>query len=65
MLDDLKWRTASACEQGACVSVAFDNGNALVRDSKDPDGPALRFTRNEWTAFVGGVAAGEFDMGEG
>lgn len=28
---------------------------------EDPAGPALLFTRAEWTAFVGGVRAGEFD----
>lgn len=33
----------------------------LVRDSKDPDGPHLHFTRGEWDAFVNGVKAGEFD----
>lgn len=25
-------------------------------------GPALRFTREEWAAFVAGVKAGEFDL---
>ncbi|SES92605.1 protein of unknown function [Nonomuraea wenchangensis] len=32
-----------------------------VRDSKDPHGPKLLFTRNEWKAFIGGVKMGEFD----
>lgn len=36
-------------------------GVVAVRDSKDPDGPKLLFTRDEWKAFVGGVRAGEFD----
>jgi hypothetical protein len=26
-----------------------------VRDSKDPDGPILIFTPDEWDAFVNGV----------
>ncbi|WP_182887413.1 DUF397 domain-containing protein [Microbispora sp. H10885] len=37
---------------GACVEVGLlDGGDIAVRDSKDPDGPALRFTAAEWDAF--------------
>jgi hypothetical protein len=45
---------------GNCVEVAFlGEGRVALRDSKDPGGPVLRFTRNEWSAFVDGVADGE------
>ncbi len=27
----------------------------VVRDSKDPDGQVLRFTAEEWKAFIGRV----------
>jgi hypothetical protein len=37
------------------------DGGIGVRDSKDPNGPVLRFTRGEFIAFVRGVEAGEFD----
>jgi hypothetical protein len=30
-----------------------------VRDSKDPDGPALIFTVDAWRAFTGAVKRGE------
>jgi hypothetical protein len=43
------------------VEVAFVDGQVAVRDSKNPTGPTLVFTAAEWTAFVGGVAAGEFE----
>lgn len=33
----------------------------MVRDAKDAAGPVLRFTRDEWRAFLAGVRAGEFD----
>ncbi|MFC0862912.1 DUF397 domain-containing protein [Sphaerimonospora cavernae] len=33
-----------------------------VRDSKDPDGPKLFFTSDEWSAFLQGVKADEFDL---
>ena len=36
-------------------------GEIGVRHSKDSEGPVLRFTPDEWHAFVGGVRNGEFD----
>ncbi len=45
-----------------CVEVASLPGGAIgVRDSKDAEGPVLRFTSGEWDAFLGGVRNGEFD----
>ena len=45
-----------------CVNVAFVNDHVAVRDSKDPDGPALLFTHPEWTAFIRGAQDGEFNI---
>lgn len=64
MNDTLVWRKASFSNQNgnACVEVAdLADGGRLVRDSKNPAGPRLAFTPGEWTAFVKGVRAGEFD----
>jgi Domain of unknown function (DUF397) len=33
-----------------------------IRDGKNPDGPKLVFTPDEWQAFVLGVKDGEFDL---
>jgi hypothetical protein len=33
-----------------------------VRDSKNKTGPVLVFTPAEWSAFVEGAKAGEFDQ---
>jgi hypothetical protein len=52
-------RSSGNCDN--CVEVAFVGDAIAVRDSKDPDGPALVYTRDEWDAFVGGVKDGEFD----
>ncbi|WP_227980542.1 DUF397 domain-containing protein [Nocardia spumae] len=42
-----------------CVEVAFlDQGFVGVRDSKNPTGPALIFTRGEWDAFTSTVSSG-------
>ncbi len=43
----------SSANGGACVEVAGDGlGVVAVRDSKDPDGPALVFTPADWSAFI-------------
>jgi hypothetical protein len=33
-----------------------------VRDSKDPGGAILRFSRAEWQAFIHGAKDDEFDL---
>jgi len=62
-LDRAVWRksTRSGGSCDNCVEVAFVDGANAVRDSKNPGGPALVYTREEWDAFVGGVKDGEFD----
>jgi hypothetical protein len=57
------FRISSFCSGGGCVEVGQQPGGAVVvRDSKDPERRAsLEFTGQEWTAFVAGVKAGEFD----
>lgn len=64
-LTSTQWRKSSYSANAVnCVEVATTtDGGALVRDSKDPDGPALAFTPGEWAAFVRGVQAGEFGLG--
>jgi Domain of unknown function (DUF397) len=58
----IRWRKSSLSDSAGCVEVAFVQRNqVLVRDSKDREGPLLRFTAAEWEAFVTGVRAGEFD----
>lgn len=48
--------------QAECVEVAqTTDGGRAVRDSKDPQGPVHFYTPGEWTAFIKGVKAGEFD----
>jgi hypothetical protein len=47
---------------GNCVEVAnLPGGHVGVRDSKDAAGLVLRFTPDEWHAFLAGVRNGEFD----
>lgn len=47
---------------GNCVEFAAQpDGSVAVRDSKDPSGPALTFTRPEVAAMLAGAKDGEFD----
>ena len=47
---------------GNCVEVAsLAGGEVGVRNSRDSEGLVLRFTSDEWHAFLGGVRNGEFD----
>ncbi len=57
------WRKSTrSAANGACVEVAELTGEVLLRDSKDPDGPWLRFDRGTWEEFVRSVRAGAFDQ---
>lgn len=50
----LDWRKSSysGTQGGDCVEVAACPGTVHVRDSKDPEGPALAFSGAAWTAFL-------------
>jgi hypothetical protein len=54
------WRKSSysGTQGGDCVEVAALRRTVAVRDSKNPDGPALRFTPAEWTTFLTDVKTG-------
>ncbi|MFF0468312.1 DUF397 domain-containing protein [Micromonospora zamorensis] len=52
------WRksTRSGDNGGNCVEIATNlPGVVAVRDSKDPDGPALTFGITVWGGFVEGI----------
>jgi len=55
-------KSSLSFSNGNCAEVAeLPGGEVGVRHSRDPDGPILRFTSDEWHAFLGGVRNGEFD----
>lgn len=58
-----KWRKSSRSGgNGQCVEVAGNlTGIVAIRDSKNPNGPALVFSPGDWRTFVNGIKAGEFD----
>jgi len=59
---DATWRKSTKTQQsGQCVEVARVGEAIGVRDSKDPAGPVLVFTAEEFAAFLDGAVKGEFD----
>lgn len=60
----MTWRKPSACmdPNNTCVEIEIRSNSVAMRDSKDPTGPTLVFTPDEWSAFVSGVRAGEFEV---
>ncbi|MER8105730.1 DUF397 domain-containing protein [Kitasatospora sp. NPDC094016] len=62
MTAEPQWFKSSYSDNGgACVEVAANvPGVVPVRDSKDPEGPALVFPADAWRSFVSAVRTGEF-----
>ncbi|MQY15872.1 hypothetical protein SRB5_60640 [Streptomyces sp. RB5] len=65
---DTEWIKSSYSSNGggACVEWAPSraaSGIVPVRDSKDPEGPALTFEPAAWSSFVAAVRRGEFPAG--
>ena len=53
------WHKSSySSASGQCVEVASVAGAVMVRDSKNPAGPELVYSREAWMTFVEGVKAG-------
>lgn len=60
----IRWRKSSRSQgegQGNCVEVAGAGTTALVRDSKDPDGPRLVLARGRLRDLISEVKAGRHD----
>jgi len=59
----LEWFKSSYSANGqSCVECArTPDGGMAVRDTKNRNGAVLRFTADEWQAFLAGVRGNEFD----
>jgi hypothetical protein len=59
----LIWRKATTSNpKGECIQLAATtDGNVAMRNSRDPHGPVLYFTKAEVAAFLDGAKNMEFD----
>lgn len=63
MFKGAPFKKATACNlDPVCVEVAISGDEVAVRDSKNPTSPHQVFSKAEWSAFISGVKAGEFDV---
>jgi hypothetical protein len=61
-LQGVLWRKSrQSSPQGNCVEIAALAHGVAVRDSRDPAGPALIFSRAVWTTFTHRARQGAFD----
>ena len=61
-LSNARWRKSSYSGSASdCVEVAFVGEGVATRDSKDPNGPALVFTRAEWATFLTALRTDHLD----
>jgi hypothetical protein len=63
-LQGARWQKSSFSGNGNnnCVEMAaLPTGEIAVRNSRDPDGPTLIYTRAEFEALIRGARNGDFD----
>ena len=62
-LQNVIWqKSGRSGPNGNCVEcAALPDGGVAVRNSRDPQGPALVYTQAEIEAFIEGVRDGDFD----
>lgn len=61
-LTGVTWRLAGGAAADSGVELALlPDGQIAVRNSADPAGPALIYTRAEIEALIGGAQDGDFD----
>jgi hypothetical protein len=64
-MGDLSWRKSSRSGSNGeqCVEVARTSSRKIAaRDSKNPEGPTLRFGRSEWQRFLDEIRRGTYDV---
>jgi hypothetical protein len=58
------WRISSQSQGDHCVAVRAYRNYVELKHSRDSSQGFLRFTKDEWRAFLSGVTQGEFNIGD-
>lgn len=63
----MNWRKSSYSGQsgGNCVAIADGNSRILVRDTKDSQGPVLKFSADSWRKFADQVKTARLTVRQG
>lgn len=61
VIGNLDWRASSSAGGPGVEMARLPDGQVAVRNSADPSGPALIYTRAEIEALIGGAQDGDFD----
>ncbi|MFI0349553.1 DUF397 domain-containing protein [Actinomadura sp. 9N407] len=58
-MSNIRWRKSShsGSQSGECVEAAAQDETVFVRDSKNPDGPALTLTPGTWHSLLSHIKA--------
>ncbi len=60
-LSGLSWcKSSRSSTWGNCVEVAFADQAVAARDSKQPNGAVLAFSRTDWTCFLQAIRTDRF-----
>ncbi|WP_433825339.1 DUF397 domain-containing protein [Actinoplanes sp. CA-015351] len=54
MSESIVWQRSTFCDTAACLEIAIQDDEVLVRNSTSPD-HVLAVTRATWLAFVAGI----------
>ena len=55
------WRRPAHCTRNACIEVAAQGEEVLIRDGKSPAGAVQRYSRDEFARFIEAAKAGQYD----
>lgn len=59
---EANWVRSDFCTASSCVEIArLASGDVAIRDSKDLRQRPLKFTDDEFRAFIAGARSGQFD----
>lgn len=60
----MSWVKSQFCDTSSCVEAMRVENEIWMRDSKDPDGPILKFPAREWSQFMADINKNKSDLAD-